>query len=166
MLFLEKIIHILSKIIYVGIAIYAIACIPNLFGCKPLIILTGSMQPTYKIGSIIYYEKINKEDIKVGDVLTFKINNKTLVTHRVVAIENDVYTTKGDANNTEDPKKIEYEDVEGKAKEISIPYLGYYIQWINKNLYIVAIAVVILLLEFAIGGAKIINTSIIDDEII
>ena len=61
---IKKIIHFFANIAYILIILYAIVCIPILFGKNPVVVLSGSMEPTYKIGSIIYYEKVPFKNIK------------------------------------------------------------------------------------------------------
>ena len=160
----KKITHILSIFVYIFITIYALICIPSIFGYKPLVVLTGSMTPTYKEGSIIYYHEVDKSELKKGDVITFKIGNNDLVSHRINDIVDGLYVTKGDANNTVDSIKVNYDYVIGKDLDFSIPYLGYYVKVVNENIIFPALAIAILLFEFIINNIKtkeevIINTN-------
>ena len=143
--------HILSFFCYILIGIYAIICIPIIFKYKPLVVLTGSMEPTFKVGSIIYYKNVAQNEIKKGDIITFKYDN-TLISHRVNNIVNNLYETKGDANNTVDAKKITYNDIVGKDMNFCIPYLGYYVKFINDNMYLLIIIAVILVLDFILSN--------------
>ena len=153
MYFFKKFIHILSNIVYFLIFIYGILCIPYIRGFKPLVVLTGSMTPTYKEGSIIYYKEIPEEFLKEGDVITFKYEN-LIITHRINEIKGNEYFTKGDANNAPDPKPITYKNILGKVSKIYIPYLGYYVSFINKHIYILAVVVLILVSEFLLSRVK------------
>ena len=154
MCIIKKIVHILAIISYVLIIIYAIVCIPMIFGKHPVVVLSGSMEPTYKVGSVIYYEKVSEKELKEGDVITFNANNNKMVSHRIVNIDNGLIETKGDANNVSDVNKIRYENVRGKVGKLSIPYVGYYIKMVNDNLTLVVIAAVIILVsEFLISNA-------------
>jgi len=145
---LKKIVNILSNITYLFIILYVLICLPVLIGYKPLVVLSGSMEPTYKVGSIIYYKKVNPSDLHVNDVVTFHYNNETFITHRIVNIEENNYQTQGDANNTPDYRLITFSDIQGKVSEFSIPYLGYYVNFINNHIYLLFIAFFILLLDF------------------
>ncbi|MBL4937496.1 signal peptidase I [Clostridium sp. YIM B02515] len=102
--------------------------IPSFLGYKPMTILTGSMAPKINPGDVIIDKSIKAEDIKVGDVITYKANENMLVTHRVIGIflqnGKNVYKAKGDANDTDDGKLIEPEQVVGKVS-FRIPYGGY-----------------------------------------
>ena len=63
----KKVVHILSLIIYGLVSIYVVICIPMIFKYKPLVVLTGSMEPSFKVGSIVYYKRTNIKDLKVGE---------------------------------------------------------------------------------------------------
>ena len=65
---IRKIVHILANIIYILITVYLVICIPMIFGHTPVVVLSGSMEPTYKVGSVIYYKKISEKELKVEDV--------------------------------------------------------------------------------------------------
>ena len=154
MLILKKCIHILTLISYVLIFIYAVLCLPYLMKYRPLVVLTGSMEPTYKVGSILYYHKVPEENLKVDDVITFAYEDGTIITHRINAVINNEYQTKGDANNTPDVKKITYDQILGKVGKFSIPYLGYYVSFINTHIYLILIVAIILLSEFLLSFSK------------
>ena len=92
-------------------------------------ITSGSMWPALKISDLVFIQGVNKEDIKAGDIIVYRNKISSAFTiHRVVRIETDSITTKGDGNFKEDPP-IDYEDVIGKTltfkeKPVRIPYLG------------------------------------------
>lgn len=152
---IRKLIHILAVIAYVLIIVYAIVCIPMIFRNQPVVVLSGSMEPTYKIGSVIYYKKVSQKELKKGDVITFTTKNNKMVSHRIVNIDNGSIETKGDANKVSDVNKIRYENVRGKVGKLSIPYVGYYIKMVNDHLTIVVIVTVIILVsEFLISNAE------------
>ena len=92
--------------------------VPNVFGYKILQVMSGSMSGEFETVDTIIIKNINNEkDLKIGDVVTFKVKKNTLVTHRIVDItkvdDKLMYTTKGDANNIEDIEKISISDIEG-----------------------------------------------------
>lgn len=125
--------------------------LPKLLGMQPLVVLSGSMEPSYPVGSLIYIEDIKGKDIKEGEVLTFKKNmgnGETNVTHRVVRVdlENSLLYTKGDANNAEDATPSSFEDIVGKPA-FTIPYLGYISVYLgSQSGRIVGITVILILL--------------------
>lgn len=98
------------------------------------IIVSESMEPNIKVGDIILEKKIKEEDLKKGDIITYKIDDQN-ITHRIVNIEiiNNItyYKTKGDNNKIEDEKKIVYSDIRGKVIA-KIPLVGNFI--LNKKI--------------------------------
>ena len=153
-LILKSIFHVLSNLCYLLIFIYGIVCIPIIYGYKPLVVLSGSMEPTYKVGSIIYYKEVLESDLEVGDAITFSLGNETFITHRIVKVNDGLYQTKGDANNTPDVMRISFRNIHGKVTNTSIPCLGYYIEFVNNHLYILGFIIIILVSEFLLGSVK------------
>lgn len=88
-----------------------------LMGYKPILVLTGSMEPTMHVNAICIAEKVEYEDVKVGDIIMFQVDDK-LITHRVTNISDSGITTKGDNNNVEDAYSLTADNV--KAKVVSI----------------------------------------------
>lgn len=124
---LHKIINIfLNLLLIVLIIIVIIMYTPRIFGFKIYTVKTGSMLPTYKIGSIIYVEPItNIDNLSIGDVITFRRGTK-VITHRINNIdrEDKLIETKGDNNTSIDSAKVEYNSIIGVVK-FNIPFLGY-----------------------------------------
>ena len=91
---------------------------------KPYVVMTGSMEPAVPASSICFVnENIPLDSISVGEVISFRLGEDMLVTHRVTAIDNGEYTTKGDANNTEDAAPVTAENYIGKTVFV-IPKIG------------------------------------------
>lgn len=90
----------------------------SLFGYKPYIVLSGSMEPFIHVGDMVISKKVSGEEINIGDIITFEGENKSIITHRVVdIITNDgkkFYQTKGDNNNSKDIGLISFENIKGK----------------------------------------------------
>ena len=117
---MRRLINIISSIILLILAlILAVIFVPKLFGIEPMVVVSGSMEPSYMKGSLLYVKE------GVGDVITFYRNGE-LVTHRVVEINTDekTYTTKGDANQVNDVQPVAWSDVVG-VPVFDIPVLGY-----------------------------------------
>lgn len=100
----------------------------SVLGYKPLTVLSGSMSPFLEPGDMIVVRQVDPESIVVGDVITFRVDAQTLVTHRVAEIIRQdgsiAFRTKGDANNTEDPDLVTSDRVVG-SMVFKIPYAGY-----------------------------------------
>lgn len=93
--------------------------IPKLFGIQIYAVLSGSMEPEYPIGSVVYVKTVQPEQIQVGDVITFQLPEEAdvVMTHRVVEMDTDAmaFLTKGDANEQVDEEEVDYERLIGKA---------------------------------------------------
>lgn len=125
---LSRICNALTVLIMIGIFAIIIALIgPRVAGFGTYAVLSGSMEPTFHVGSIVYVDKsVTADEIEVGDPITFIKSDQLMATHRVIAIDRDAreFTTKGDANNTEDLDPVPFESLVGRA-EHTVPYLGY-----------------------------------------
>ncbi|MBQ6496810.1 MAG: signal peptidase I [Firmicutes bacterium] len=93
-------------------------------GLKPAVVISGSMEPTIKTGSLIFIDT-KYEDPEENDIVAFRTGG-SLVTHRLVKDTEDGWITKGDANDSEDPWRITNEQLLGKTV-FWIPVLGYLI---------------------------------------
>ncbi len=104
----------------------------RLFGLAPYAVLSGSMEPEYPTGSLIYVRDVEPADIAVGDAITFKLESGTLVTHEVYEIdaEQKAFRTQGIANIdssgeiVHDATPVPFDSVLG-TPVFCIPYLGY-----------------------------------------
>ena len=134
----------LAKRLYIGGAAILIVLVllaipfvyPILKGYTVYRVETGSMEPTHPVGSIIYVEDVDPEEISVGDVITFRTGtgSSKVTTHRVIGIDEEGrYITKGDNNDDRDLDPGTYERVVGKVV-LGISALGY-IAPIFLNLY-------------------------------
>ena len=121
--------------------------IPNLFGYKVFNVISGSMEPTLEIGDIVIAKETEIENIKQEDIITFRQEN-SIVTHRVIDIikENGktFYQTKGDNNNANDEKLVEYQNVEG-IYVLKISKIGILISKLQNTTSIIIIVLVLYL---------------------
>ena len=113
---------------------------------KLFVVESGSMTPTIQQGSLIII-KPNIE-YKKDDIITFKKNTEINIkargattTHRIVEVDNDSFTTKGDANETEDQKSVNKDLILGKLF-LTIPYLGYPVAFAKTQIGFILIIVI------------------------
>lgn len=129
--------HTVLTVIMIIIIVFfgGVFFVPNLLGYKPYNVLTGSMEPTYPVGSLIYVKKVPAETLKNGDVVTIT-NGGTPITHRIVEIDSEqkVVYTQGDANQSADGA-TPFEQIIGKAAKIHFPVLGKVFQTIQSGSY-------------------------------
>lgn len=151
----KKIWNIVTSIIVALAVLLAIALVGvRLIGFQVFTVLSGSMEPTYHVGSLIYVKDVNYTELEAGDVITFMLDEDTVATHRIVEVVPDEtdssvlrFKTKGDANAAEDGSLVHYKNVIG-TPVFTIPKLGYVANYIQNppGMYVAISAGAILLL--------------------
>lgn len=147
---IKKIWNIASTVLVVLVVLSAVFLMgTRLIGFHCFTVITGSMEPVYKVGDLIYVKEVDPNTIQVGDPITFLLNEDLVVaTHRVVRIdaEKQHFYTKGDANEIEDSDPVHFNNVLGVPK-FSIPKLGYVSNFVQNppGLYITIGALVVLI---------------------
>lgn len=152
---LRKVWNAVSSVLVALVVLLAVLLVGvRLVGFQVFTVLSGSMEPTYHTGALIYVKKVDPYTIQVGQPITFLLTEDTVATHRVVEIVKDEtdpnvirFRTKGDANEVEDGSLVHYKNVIG-VPVFSIPYLGYVADFIQHSpgTYIAIAAGAILLL--------------------
>ena len=129
----------------------------RIVGLKPFVVLSGSMEPKYHVGSLIYVKSVDYKTLEVGDDITYLVSDDTVVTHRIIEVlvdeedpETIRYFTQGIANDVPDGVSVHYKNIIGKPL-FSIPYLGYVSDYIQNppGMYIaIAAGAILILLVF------------------
>lgn len=131
----KKIWDKVTTVLVVLVVIFAVFLMGSrLVGLQVFNVISGSMEPTYSVGDLLYVKEVDPDSIKVGDVITFVLNEDLVVaTHRVVAVdgENRQFTTKGDANKSEDAAPVHFNNLVG-VPVFAIPLLGYVSAYIQS----------------------------------
>lgn len=154
----KKIWNIVTSIIVALAVLLAIALVGvRLIGFQVFTVLSGSMEPTYHVGSLIYVKDVDYTELEAGDVITFMLDEDTVATHRIVEVVPDEtdssvlrFKTKGDANAAEDGSLVHHKNVIG-TPVFSIPKLGYLANYIQNppGMYVaISAGAVLLLLVF------------------
>ena len=138
----------------------------QLFGMKPYAVLSGSMESVYPTGSLIYVCDTDPATLREDDVITFRLKDGTIATHRIIEIVPDEedsailrFRTKGDENDIADGVLVEFKNVVGKPV-FGIPYLGYlgsYISQPRGKIIAMTAVVAVVLIEIMVG-------ILVDDE--
>lgn len=155
---IKRILNCISAILVGLVVILAVALAGvRVIGLKPYVVLSGSMEPTYHVGSLIYVKSVDYKKLQAGDPITYMISQDTIVTHRIIEVLPDAedpdtirYFTKGDANDVPDGSSVHYKNIIGKPV-FSIPYLGYlsnYIQHPPGTYVAIAFGALMILLVF------------------
>ena len=129
----------------------------RLVGFQVFTVLSGSMEPTYHVGSLIYVKKVDPYTIEAGQPITFMLDEDTIATHRIIEVVPDEedptvlrFATQGDANDAPDGTLVHYKNVIG-TPVFTIPKLGYVANYIQNppGTYIaISGAAILLLLMF------------------
>lgn len=155
---IKKTWNIISTVLVSLVVLLALLLVgARVFGLQVYTVLSGSMEPTYHTGSLIYVKKVDPYTIRSGQVITFMLDENTIATHRVVAVVPDEedpsvirFRTKGDANESEDGGLVHYKNVIG-TPVFTIPYLGFVANYIQHppGMYIaIAAGAILLMLTF------------------
>lgn len=150
---LIRIWNALSWLLVALVVLLAIALVGvRVIGLEPLAVLSGSMEPEYHVGSLVYVQEVDAADLQVGDVITFRLGDDILGTHRIIEVVEEngapAFRTKGDANEFEDNGLVSPADIVGEVR-FTIPYLGFltaYIQQPPGTYVTISVVAVILLL--------------------
>lgn len=123
--------------------------VPNIFGYKPFIVLSGSMESKISVGDLVFVKKVNPNELKVGDIIAFRDSEDIVTTHRIVDIETKdnklCFVTKGDANNANDDGIVYSNMVEGKY-QTKIAKVGNAILFIQEPIGFVVMLMSILII--------------------
>lgn len=125
---LKSLWNILSWVFVAAFAVFALLLAGVRFaGFEVFAVLSGSMEPEYPTGSLLYVRKVSPDTLVPGDVITFLLEDDTPATHRITEIltENGVhlFVTKGDANEFPDASPVRPENILGKPVFV-LPHLG------------------------------------------
>lgn len=103
---------------------------PTIFGWSWAIVISGSMEPEIGVNDLVVIHE--QDGYRVGDVITFH-SGSAIVTHRIAAESPEGFTTRGDANNTEDQAITKREDVIGRVVWV-LPDIGRFIEYLRTPL--------------------------------
>ena len=155
------------------VLLYGILCVPLLADYKMYVIENENNEINYKKGTVIYYKKVAENEIYEKDVVVYKPAQE-MIFHKVLRVINpsqekqdttsettdtEVVQPKGyhyeaeiDSYHKEYPNHIAYGDLLGKVAPIYLPYVGYFVNFIQMNMplfyIILGISAIDLLLSF------------------
>lgn len=102
--------HLLTVAALLGLATVGVTVFAAQSGLRPLVVRSGSMEPTIATGAMVLVRTVPASQIRVGDVVAVERPDHTRVTHRVVSVEHRGATAslvlKGDANQDPDPVPV------------------------------------------------------------
>lgn len=152
---IRKALNAVTTVLVVIVVLLAVALVGvRIVGIRTYAVISGSMEPVYPTGSLLYVKPVKTEELKVGDTITFMLDEKTVATHRIIEVIPDEeepgvirFRTKGDANETPDGAPVHCRNVIGKPL-FAIPYLGYFANFVQNppGLYLAIGAAAILVI--------------------
>lgn len=182
---LKKIISFFSAIIFIiCLLLLAVVMITpkgengskvvSVAGYSIMSVLTGSMEPAYKVGDIVIVKKTDTDELKVNDVITFYSPDPdyqgAIVTHRIndITEENGIkmFETKGDNNEIVDLDKVAEDKVIGKVQG-RIPYVGKAATFMQTNrtaFFLIVILPMLVIMAFEVKDIILIARSGDEDE--
>ncbi len=155
---MKKAIDITVTVVMVLVLTFAFLLVGvRLFGLTPYTVISGSMEPSIPVGSLIYVRKTTAGELKVGDPVTYVMQNGVVVTHRIIEILPDEdnptvvrYRVKGDANEDPDGDPVHISNVIGKPV-FTLPLLGYvayFVQHPPGRYIVICLLIITVMLSF------------------
>ena len=115
--------------------------LPMPFGYGIANVLSGSMEPTFSKGTLLFVK--DTQNVEVGDIVVYQAGNE-LIVHRLIAFDGEKVMTQGDANNVADDP---FEKSQIKGKVIGwIPVLGSVVSILKTPVAMIGLLVVALIL--------------------
>lgn len=111
---------------------------PQVFGWSSAVVISGSMADAINVNDLVVVH--NQDSYETDDVIMFE-SGRNLVTHRIINITDEGFTTKGDANNTADANPVTEEQIVGKVVWV-IPKVGVVIGWLQTPLGMLCLVLV------------------------
>ncbi len=130
--------------------------VPDIFGVKPFIVSSGSMETSIYTGDLVLVKIVDPNTLKPNDIIAFRNEENTVTTHRIIEVVNEngevKFKTKGDNNNSEDSSLVDNEKIEGiyfkrfprcwqffivftTANGVDSHHINYISNWLNMDLY-------------------------------
>lgn len=132
---------------------------PMPFGYGMSVVLSGSMESRLSVDDLVIIKAT--DNYKVNDIVLFQDGN-SLVIHRIIEIDGDTVTTKGDANNTAD-EPINKSQIKG-VLVYDIAGLGAVVNILKQPVSVfIILAAAFLLTEFSYRKEKDTDTEELDE---
>lgn len=131
----------------VTVAAVAFIGVNLIAGAKGYAVTSNSMAETLRRGDVVIVRQVSFEELMPGDVVTVRSSgDKFHFTHRIVEIDKEsrTITTRGDANNADDPMPTQAERIVGKMwyKIPLVGYLSIFFLNFSKTAGLIALAIV------------------------
>ncbi|MUG47316.1 signal peptidase I SipW [Paenibacillus woosongensis] len=115
---------------------------PNFYGYQLKTVLSGSMEPTIRTGSVIAISPHHAGTgipFQAGDIITYRADEQRLITHRIIEVRSSeaggqiMYRTQGDNNDAPDSALVVPSNIVGVYTGFTIPYAGYLLRFAGSK---------------------------------
>ena len=132
---IKIVLTVLGSLLFLFLAFIAYGVAVNNSFYKLILVTSDSMTPVFKSGDLIMIVRVDPDQVKVGDIVTFQTKDHKLLTHRIVEIKEDgEIVTKGDANEEADRWSDGWKLKKVSAKYVArIPIVGRFMSWIKGS---------------------------------
>lgn len=144
--------------------------VPSVFGYKPFIVLSGSMETEIYVGDLVFVKEVDPSTLQVNDIIAFRDSDNLVTTHRIINVVNTdkgkCFETKGDNNNTKDASIVCPDSIEGKYHS-KIAKIGNAILFIQEPLgfMVMMLSIFIVCIFIYLISNRKVNQEISDDEL-
>ena len=143
---------IMAAMVLVALAIV----IPNAYGVKTLAVLSNSMAPNIKKGSMVFVTPVKPAAIEIGDFISYTMNFDQLVTGRVTEIDeiSKLFMVKDDLSGDSEAMRISFDNMIGVVT-FSIPFMGYLLGYVltsQGKVVVIAGVLALIILMALLGG--------------
>jgi signal peptidase len=117
------------------LALIVVPAVLPALGRHMYVVRGGSMEPAIPLGSVVVVHAVEPASVQVGEIVTYRTAQGTVVTHRVTAINDGSersFETKGDASASADPTPVTASEIVGGV-EYTLPGLGFFIYMLSST---------------------------------
>lgn len=142
------------------VALLSLALLPGLMGYSTFAVYGGSMAPAIAKGSVAFVRPVAPDTLREGDVIVYSPSTDSglPVLHRIVRVREldgrQLFTLKGDANETVDPNEVELTGRGGVAV-LTLPWAGYLLAFAQSALVKAAALCIFVVVILALALKKI-----------
>lgn len=112
----------------------AFAAVPMLVGHESVVVASGSMAPAFLRSDVVVTHRADRP-LPVGAVIDFQLPGGQRQIHRIVAVVDGGYRTKGDGNEAPDSQVVAAENVRGFGMLV-VPIVGQLPLWADAGQWI------------------------------
>ena len=131
-----------AAVVVSALGLWIVTHLAPIAGYGVFAVRSGSMTPALEVGDLVVTRLVDPSEVEQGDVITIETGGRAVVTHRVVAVQatdgGPVFTTRGDANATPDPRAAHADQLHGRV-DWRVPLLGFVLAMIAMPVGILAL---------------------------